>query len=88
MRALRAALAATEALDALECIHGALKSGKAKPGARPHEKALAVLNNVDALDIGGMVTCLIANHYEDKAIGKLSKSAQESIGVNITRKMI
>ena len=78
----------TESLDALNCAHSALpKSLQKKPRydptryngqggyrrATPQEIAAQVYKHFDQVDVAALMSCLVQNHFEDMAIGKLGK---------------
>ncbi len=88
MAALRAALAATEALDALECLFGSLPAAARKGARSPFAKAKRIATHFSALDVPGALECLILNHYVDGVIGQISRANDARFGLGITRKLL
>ena len=74
--ALAWAMAGTEALDFIDAFHSALPHGK-KNGVRPQHQLRDLWNHWDEVDLAEAAFNLVYNHFEDKAVGALSRAASD-----------
>lgn len=69
---LEVAFAATEGIDLIDAIYGALPAKLQKKGLTPQKKVAIIYNNMDKLDMNKMALNILTNHFTDLVIGKAS----------------
>jgi hypothetical protein len=72
------AYAVTEGLDVLDVLHDALPEQCQVPDGTPQEKALALYNCLDQLDLDAAIKGLILNAIEDAIVGRANQLGQDA----------